>query len=77
MDAGFVDAYRNIYPNAKTHPGPSHRSGRRIDQLYFLGDLKNTSTRVVPTWPTGFPSDHYLVVASFDLTASTSKKLER
>jgi hypothetical protein len=33
--------------------------------------LKNTSTRLVSTWPTGFPSDHYLILSTFDLDYST------
>ena len=54
LNAGFTDAFRSTYPDVETHPGPSHRSGRRIDQLYFKGaGLRNTSTRVITTWPTG------------------------
>ncbi len=72
MNAGFTDAYRILYPDAGDFPGHSHRSGRRIDQLYFKGaGLKHTSAGIVSTWPTGFPSDHYLILATFDLEHST------
>ncbi len=72
MDGGFTDAYRSLYRDAADFPGYSHRSGRRIDQLYFKGaGMKHTSTRIVSTWPTGFPSDHYLIVATVDLEHST------
>jgi len=72
LDAGFTDAFRSLHPDAKAHPGATHRNGRRIDQLYYKGaGLKNTSTRLVSTWPTGFPSDHYLILSTFDLDYST------
>ncbi len=68
VEAGFTDAFRSLHPDAETHPGPTHRSGRRIDQLYYKGSaLRNTSTKLVSTWPGGFPSDHYLILSSFDL----------
>ncbi len=70
LDAGFADAFRERYPNVQTHPGSTHRSGRRIDQLFYKGSsLTNTSTTVVSSWPTGFPSDHFMIVSSFDLGA--------
>ena len=72
LDAGFVDAWRSLHPDVAEHPGHSHRSGRRIDQLYYKGaGLTNTATRVVSTWPVGFPSDHYLIVSTFDLGYTT------
>ncbi len=68
MEAGFTDAFRTMYPDIEEFPGYSHRMGRRIDQLYYKGKgLKNTSIKVVSSWPTGFPSDHYLIVSEFDL----------
>ena len=68
LDAGFVDAFRDLHPDVGAHPGVTHRSGRRIDQLYYKGArLQNTSTQVISTWPTGFPSDHYLIVSAFEL----------
>jgi hypothetical protein len=51
--------------------GAPSEPGSRIDQLYYKGDgLRNTSTRLVNFWPTGFPSDHYLIVAEFDLRST-------
>jgi endonuclease/exonuclease/phosphatase family metal-dependent hydrolase len=68
LEAGFTDAFRSLYPDEDAHPGATHRSGRRIDQLYYKGaGLKNTSTRLVSTRPTGFPSDHYLIVSTFEV----------
>ena len=68
LDAGFTDAFRSRFPDVQRFPGASHRSGRRIDQLYYKGaSMKNTSTSVTNTWPVGFPSDHYLIRAAFDL----------
>lgn len=72
LDAGFTDAFRSLHPDVEAYPGPSHRSGRRIDQLYYKGaGLTNTSTRVISTADPGFPSDHYLIVATFDLDYSS------
>ena len=49
-------------------PGFTHRSGTRIDQLYYRGaELIHRATRIVDTWPTGFPSDHSLIVTDFEL----------
>lgn len=73
LDAGFTDAFRSLYPDVREHPGPTHRSGRRIDQLYYKGaGLENLSTKIVSTRPGGFPSDHFLIVSTFDLKYSTS-----
>lgn len=68
LEEGFTDAYRSLYPDVQKYPGYSHRSGSRIDQLYYKGKgLKNTSTKIVASWPAGFPSDHFLIVSKFDL----------
>ena len=71
LEAGFTDAFRSLYPDVQEFPGASHRGGRRIDQLYFKGaGLKNTSTRIISTRPGGFPSDHFLILSTFDLDYS-------
>lgn len=68
LDAGFTDAFREAFPDAQTHPGPTHRNGRRIDQLYYKGaSLTNASTKVISTRAAGFPSDHFLIVTKFDV----------
>jgi len=68
LDAGFTDAFRSRFPDVQRFPGASHRSARRIDQLYYKGaSMQNTSTSLINTWPIGFPSDHYLIRATFDL----------
>lgn len=68
LEEGFSDAFRSLYPDVDKYPGPSHRSGSRIDQLYYKGSgLKNISTEVISTWPTGFPSDHFLIISTFKL----------
>ena len=71
---GFIDAFRSLHPDVQADPGYSHRSGRRIDQLYYKGSgLQNTSTELISTWPAGFPSDHYLIRATFELDYSTPR----
>ncbi|MCD6346117.1 MAG: endonuclease/exonuclease/phosphatase family protein [Bacteroidales bacterium] len=68
LESGFKDAFRELYPNVEEYPGPTFHRGRRIDQLYYKGrKLTNKSTKVVSDWPTGFPSDHFMIVAKFDL----------
>jgi endonuclease/exonuclease/phosphatase (EEP) superfamily protein YafD len=75
LEEGFTDAFRSLYSDVQKYPGYSHRSGRRIDQLYYKGKgLKNISTKVVSSWPTGFPSDHFLIVSKFDLNYSSVEK---
>ena len=72
LDAGFTDAFRSLHADVEAWPGPTHRSGRRIDQLYYKGSgLANTSTRVISTWDRGFPSDHFLILSRFDLDYRT------
>lgn len=68
LENGFTDAFRSMYPNSKKFPGYSHQSGYRIDQLYYKGiKLKNSSTKTISSYPTGFPSDHYLIISKFEL----------
>ncbi|MBV7529227.1 endonuclease/exonuclease/phosphatase family protein [Chitinophaga sp. sic0106] len=68
LSSGFTDAYRSLFPDVKTYPGYSHREGVRIDQMYYKGNgVKNTGTSIISTWPSGFPSDHYLMIGTFDL----------
>ena len=72
LDAGFTDAFRSLFPDVQRYPGPTHRNGRRIDQLFYRGaGLTNTSTRVITTHPDGFPSDHNMILSRFDLDYST------
>lgn len=66
QDTGFTDAYRSWYPEVGQYPGFTHQSGKRIDQLYFKGkNIRHKDLEVVSSWPTGFPSDHYLIVSRF------------
>ena len=68
LDAGFIDAYRNLHPNINTFPGFTHQWANRIDQLYYKGKgLQNTSTKVLHAWDEGFPSDHFMILSTFKL----------
>jgi len=68
LGTGFIDAFRSLYPEVKKHPGLTHRSKVRIDQLYYKGTgIENRSTEVISAWPSGFPSDHYLILSKFKL----------
>ncbi|MGI9625552.1 MAG: endonuclease/exonuclease/phosphatase family protein, partial [Longimicrobiales bacterium] len=72
LDAGFTDAFRSLRGDVEEWPGGTHRSGRRIDQLYYKGaGLRNTQTRVISTWDWGFPSDHFMILSRFDLDYRT------
>ncbi len=74
LDNGFTDAFRSLHPDIKKYPGYTHEENIRIDQLYYKGKgLKNTSTKLITTWPAGFPSDHYLMIGKFDLKYTTAK----
>lgn len=66
--AGFTDAYRSLFPDVSKFPGASHRSNRRIDQLYFQGaGVQHRSTKLINSWTKDFPSDHYLIRSQFAL----------
>jgi len=68
LEDNFTDAYRSLHTNVEENPGYTHMGDVRIDQLYYKGKgLTNTSTEVISKWPTGFPSDHYLIVSKFEL----------
>ena len=68
LENGFVDAYRSKHLDVKKYPGYTHRSNKRIDQVYFKGDgLHNMHTEIISTWDGGFPSDHFLIVSEFEL----------
>jgi exonuclease III len=68
QQAGFTDAFRSLHPDLKKSPGFTHRDGNRIDQLYFKGQgLSHMSTRLINSWPPGFPSDHTLIRSVFEL----------
>jgi endonuclease/exonuclease/phosphatase family metal-dependent hydrolase len=72
MEAGFTDAFRSLYPDSADRPGFTHITAQRIDQIYYKGiGLTNTSTRVISTWDVGFPSDHFMILSSFNLDYST------
>ncbi|GAO29815.1 endonuclease/exonuclease/phosphatase family precursor [Geofilum rubicundum JCM 15548] len=71
-NAGFVDSYRQIYPDEVAHPGftwsPRFREvlHDRVNFVFYNG------SRVAPSWaniidthPLGFPSDHGALVVSF------------
>ena len=83
-DIGLTDSYRLLHPNPTTHPGitwdtKGKRDEHRIDYIYFkgpkikalksesykafLGDTLSIKNQGIP-----FPSDHGIVVTSFELT---------
>jgi endonuclease/exonuclease/phosphatase family metal-dependent hydrolase len=73
-EAGFLDAYRQIYPNPTTHFGHTWtpRSPQswqdRIDYIYYLGKgLRCQNAEVHNRHATQWPSDHAAVLASFTL----------
>ena len=68
LENGFIDAYRSLHPNIDAFPGYTHQWAERIDQLYYKGNtLKNTATKVLHSWREGFPSDHFMILSTFDL----------
>lgn len=70
--AGFVDSYRELYPNEVTHPGftwsPRFREvlHDRVNFIFYNGtSLEPSWSTVMDTHPMGFPSDHAALVTSF------------
>lgn len=72
LESGFRDAYREKHPDVSEFAGPTHESQKRIDQFYYKGiGLTNSSTKVLSSWPSKFPSDHFLIKSVFNLNYST------
>jgi endonuclease/exonuclease/phosphatase family metal-dependent hydrolase len=72
LDAGLVDAYRSVHPQAGANELTFHDFkglvlGRRIDFIFNSMDLHAVDAAIVrtPIAPGRFPSDHYFVTARF------------
>jgi exonuclease III len=74
--AGFVDSFREAYPNPLESPGftfwPFYRGDGsdyirpRIDYIFYKGNkLKMVDSKVVDKHPVMFPSDHAAVLTEF------------
>ena len=70
--AGFVDSYRELYPNEVTDPGftwsPRFREvlHDRVNFIFYNGSsLEPSWSTVIDTHPLAFPSDHAALVTSF------------
>ncbi len=74
LESGFRDAFRKKYHDIKKYPGACFQAGSRIDQLCYEGSgLKNGSTQVPSTWPSRFPSDHFLIKSVFVFDYTTTR----
>lgn len=68
----FVDAYRELHPNAESHPGYTYGNSR-IDFLYYRGmGITPTAFEIIDQADGGFPSDHNLLICDFELDYRTS-----
>ncbi len=73
-DAGFIDAFRSIYPNPVTDYGrtwsPRFEESwqDRIDYIYYSGKLLHCrDAKMLDNYTSGWPSDHAAVYARFVL----------
>lgn len=65
---GMTEAYREVFPDAATHIGLTHRSGSRIDYIYYKGrGMRALDAAIIREHPRKFPSDHYAVTATLKL----------
>ncbi len=71
---GFIDAYREIWPNELESPGLTYSPifqdeyNDRIDFMFYKGEgLKAISATVIDSTSTLFPSDHAAVLVTFQL----------
>ncbi|MDR2926587.1 MAG: endonuclease/exonuclease/phosphatase family protein [Cytophagaceae bacterium] len=71
-DAGFIDAYRALYPDETLHRGitfpldTAEAFKDRTSIIYYIGNkLRLKSCAVISRHPNGFPSEHGAVVAAF------------
>lgn len=74
QDAGFIDSFREMYPNEikfRGHTWPlnlRHGFQDRTDFVYYTGNkLEILSCDIINSYPNGFPSDHAAVISSFKL----------
>lgn len=73
LDAGLVDAYRAVHPQADANELTFHdfkglTLGRRIDFIFNSADLQAVDATIerTPIAPGRFPSDHYFVTARLE-----------
>lgn len=74
QDAGFIDSFREVYPDETKYRGltwPLNLKNEfkdRTDFIFYSGSgLKLISTSIIDTSAYGFPSDHAAVISSFKL----------
>ena len=77
--AGFIDSYRERYPNPITHPCLTWSTMSkldlqyRIDFIYYKSDrVKATASEMIDYHPVRYPSDHSAMVTTFNM--NTKKK---
>lgn len=70
--AGYIDAYRKIYPDPVEHPGHTWSPvfnevlQDRVNFIYYSGlPIEPVNAYVIDSYPLGFPSDHAAVVTTF------------
>lgn len=73
LDAGLIDAYRAVHPQANANELTFHgfkglTLGRRIDFIFNSTDLRAVDAAIdrTPIGPGRFPSDHYFVTARLE-----------
>ena len=71
-ESGFVDAYREVFPNEISHPGytwsPTFKNvlHDRLSYIFYNSpSISPSSSKVIDQHPIFFPSDHAAVVVSF------------
>lgn len=79
-EAGYIDCYREVYPDITAHPGQTVvKNPNRIDYIFRAGDvpgLKCTVAEVYTKLPDGasmFPSDHYALYADMDVPGRSDR----
>lgn len=71
-EAGFIDAYREVFPNEMSHPGytwsPMFKNvlHNRLSYIFYNSpSIFPSSSKVIDQHPIFFPSDHAAVIVSF------------
>ena len=73
VEAGLVDAFRVVHPDAGAMPGRTwsprftDQMPGRIDYVYFKGPLTPRDAQVLDQHYAQFPSDHAAVLVRFEL----------
>jgi hypothetical protein len=80
IDAGFTDAYRQVFPSVTTYPGKTHpvsAPAKRYDHVFYLRTSSFVCTASAVATSAGTVSDHFPVTASMSWSVANLPPVAR